>query len=246
MFPRAPGQDVSGMRIESGDGLEKILADELALDEDFNAPWKRFQRWVAHHSILVAAGIAALAALAMMLLGFFAREHRVVGPQAPARAPRRRRSGARLRPRARGRRLSQHGARDPARPRRPRLLLDLGGDDREGEARPRDPDQRQAPGEREPRALRDRGARVLRRAGRQEGARAEQDGRRDPAALGAVARALGADDREARRGREGRDQLGPQPELVAPAGGPRGDRRVRLRGRLLARRRGLVALDREP
>ena len=80
-LPRAPERNVSGMRVEPGDGLADILAEEKALDEDFNTPYKRFRRWVAHNSIAVAFGIAALAALALTLLALFARERRVDVPK---------------------------------------------------------------------------------------------------------------------------------------------------------------------
>lgn len=80
-MPRPVGIDVSGMRVESGDGLPRILAEEKGLDEDFNAPWPKTKRFLAHHVWLVGLGIAAIAALVMALLAFFAREHRTTVPE---------------------------------------------------------------------------------------------------------------------------------------------------------------------
>ena len=73
--PRAPSQNVSGAKIESGDGLPGIVAAEQQLDEDFSAPWPSFKRWVAHHVLLVSLGLAALALLVLAALIWLAREH---------------------------------------------------------------------------------------------------------------------------------------------------------------------------
>ena len=75
-LPRTPERDVTGMRIEAGDGLPEIVAFEQGLDEDHNAPYQRFKRWLAHNSILAAFGLAGLAALLIALLSLLAREHR--------------------------------------------------------------------------------------------------------------------------------------------------------------------------
>jgi hypothetical protein len=61
--------------------LPGILDEEKALDEDFNAPWQKTKRFLAHHVWLVALGIAAIAALVMALLALLAREHRTTIPE---------------------------------------------------------------------------------------------------------------------------------------------------------------------
>ena len=79
--PRRPGQAVSGARVAAGDGLPKILAEEQQLDDDFNAPWPTFKRWVAHHVLLVSLGFTALALLSLALLAFLTREHPSGAPE---------------------------------------------------------------------------------------------------------------------------------------------------------------------
>jgi uncharacterized membrane protein len=72
--PRVAGQSVSGARVESGAGLPDIVAEEQQLDEDFNAPWPSFKRWVADHVLLVALGLSALTLALLGLLAWLARE----------------------------------------------------------------------------------------------------------------------------------------------------------------------------
>ena len=79
--PRTPGVNVSGARIEGGDGLPKILAEEQQLDDDFNAPWPTFKRWVADNSLLVSLGLAALFIALLALLSWLAREHPTDAPK---------------------------------------------------------------------------------------------------------------------------------------------------------------------
>jgi uncharacterized membrane protein len=79
--PRAPGQNVSGAKVQNGDGLPEIVAEEQQLDEDFNAPWPSFKRWVAHHVVGVSLGLAALALLALAFLVWLAREHPSSAPE---------------------------------------------------------------------------------------------------------------------------------------------------------------------
>jgi uncharacterized membrane protein len=86
-MPRPAGIEVSGMRVKSGDGLPRVLAEEKGLDEDFNAPWPKTKRFLAHHVWLIGLGIAAIAALVMALLAFFAREHRTAVPEYVSEPP---------------------------------------------------------------------------------------------------------------------------------------------------------------
>lgn len=72
--PRAPGQNVSGARVEPGEGLPTIFAEEQDLDDDFNAPWPSFKRWVADNILLVSLGLAALVLGTLGLLTWLARE----------------------------------------------------------------------------------------------------------------------------------------------------------------------------
>ena len=104
-------------------GLPEILADEEGLDDDFNSPWNRAKRFIADHALLLALAIAALAALAIVAA-------RPARPRArrracPSTCPSRPTTPRRRWPTAlanEGDDTDQHGARDPARPRRPRLL----------------------------------------------------------------------------------------------------------------------------
>jgi uncharacterized membrane protein len=73
--PRKPGQDVSGARRGVGDGLPAILAEEGALDDDYNTFVNRAKRWIADHALLLALLLAAFAALALFVLDRLAREH---------------------------------------------------------------------------------------------------------------------------------------------------------------------------
>ena len=136
-----------------------------------------------------------------------------------SRAARRRHPGGRLRARARGRPQHRHGARHPARPGRPRLLRDRAQATTDEEKldlslsrRPNRPRDELTVYEQDVLAFFDQ---LL----DGETGRAQRDEGPDPRALGGLARALGADDREARRRRRGRARLGPQPQL-----GPLADR----------------------
>ncbi|MDX6652779.1 MAG: hypothetical protein QOJ38_1560 [Solirubrobacterales bacterium] len=79
--PRAPGRDVSGARHGAGAGLAKILAEEKGLDKDFNTPFQRAKRWLAHHALLLALILAALALLAMAAMRILARERPTSTPK---------------------------------------------------------------------------------------------------------------------------------------------------------------------
>jgi hypothetical protein len=79
--PRSPGLDVSGARVEGGEGLPEIVAFEQDLTDDFNAPWPTFKRWVADNSWLVSLGLAALVIALLALLSWLAREHPTDAPR---------------------------------------------------------------------------------------------------------------------------------------------------------------------
>ncbi len=79
--PRTEAINTAGMRVEPGEGLPEILAFEQDLDEDFNSPWNRTKRFIAHHVWLVSLGIAAFAALVIALLALLTRERRTSTPE---------------------------------------------------------------------------------------------------------------------------------------------------------------------
>ena len=59
----------------SGNGLPAILAEEQGLTDDFNSPWNKTKRFVAHHAELLAALVTALLLLTLALMLWLAREH---------------------------------------------------------------------------------------------------------------------------------------------------------------------------
>lgn len=79
--PRTAAQNVGGARVESGEGLPQVLEEERQLDEDFNAPWPSFKRWVADNIELVSLGLAALILGLLALLSWLAREHPTDAPK---------------------------------------------------------------------------------------------------------------------------------------------------------------------
>lgn len=79
--PRQPGQDVSGARRGEGDGLPGILADEQAIDENYNSTWNRIRRFIEDNWLLLILGLAALAALAHVPLAYLARERHTSVPE---------------------------------------------------------------------------------------------------------------------------------------------------------------------
>jgi uncharacterized membrane protein len=79
--PRTAQQGVSAMRHEDGDGLPTILAEEQALDDDFNSLFNRVKRFLANNALLVMLATAALAALALLVMARIARERRTSVPE---------------------------------------------------------------------------------------------------------------------------------------------------------------------
>lgn len=73
--PRTPGQNISGARQVSGDGLPGILAEEQELDDDYNSFVNRLVRFVENNWLALILGLAALVALLHVPLGLLAREH---------------------------------------------------------------------------------------------------------------------------------------------------------------------------
>ena len=136
-IPRAKGQDVSAAGEHSGNGLPAILAEEQGLTDDFNSPWNKTKRFVAHHAELLAGLVTALLLLILALMLWLAREHPTSTgkyvPEPPDDASPALAYGLATR----GRGLEQHGARHAARPGRARLLRHEERDHRGREARPR-------------------------------------------------------------------------------------------------------------
>ena len=73
-MPRDPARSYPGARVATGEGLPTILAEEQALDDDFNSPQNQFKRFVANHAFLLALAIALFAWLLVGLLAWLARE----------------------------------------------------------------------------------------------------------------------------------------------------------------------------
>ncbi len=74
-IPRTSTQDVSGAQQREGDGLPAILAEEQALDDDYNSFANRLERFVEDNWLALIVGLAALAGLVQFLLARVAREH---------------------------------------------------------------------------------------------------------------------------------------------------------------------------
>ena len=73
--PRPPGLNVSGAKTHSGNAFPGISAAEQKATDEFNKPWNKFKRFVAHHAELLAALITALLLLALALMLYLAREY---------------------------------------------------------------------------------------------------------------------------------------------------------------------------
>ena len=79
--PRRPGQDLSGAKLHSGPGFPGISAAEQSATDEFNKPWNRFKRFVAHHAELLAGLITALLLLSLALMLWLTREYPTSTPK---------------------------------------------------------------------------------------------------------------------------------------------------------------------
>ncbi|MEA3019263.1 MAG: hypothetical protein QOI47_787 [Actinomycetota bacterium] len=80
-IPRTPGQNVSGAKTHSGNGLPAILKEEQGETADFNSTWNKTKRFVAHHAELLAGLITAALLLLLALMLWLAREHPTSAPK---------------------------------------------------------------------------------------------------------------------------------------------------------------------
>jgi uncharacterized membrane protein len=80
-IPRTPNQGVTAMRVGQGDGLPQILAEEKALDEDFNSFWNRLKRFIEENWLVLIIGLGLLAALLHIPLALLARERETSVPE---------------------------------------------------------------------------------------------------------------------------------------------------------------------
>src|SRR4029077_5384877 len=72
--PRPPGLNVSGAKTHSGNAFPGISAAEQKATDDFNKPWSKAKRFIAHHAELLAALITALLLLILALMLWLARD----------------------------------------------------------------------------------------------------------------------------------------------------------------------------
>src|SRR5262249_45503025 len=79
--PRPPGLNVAGAQTHSGNAFPGISAAEQKATDDFNKPWNKAKRFIAHHAELLAALIGALLLLAMFVMLYLAREHPTSAPK---------------------------------------------------------------------------------------------------------------------------------------------------------------------
>ena len=79
--PRQPGQNVDGAKTHSGPGFPGISAAEQKATDDFNKPWNKAKRFVAHHAELLAALISGILLLLLGLMLLLAREHPTSAPK---------------------------------------------------------------------------------------------------------------------------------------------------------------------
>jgi uncharacterized membrane protein len=79
--PRPPGLNVDGAKTHSGNAFPGISAAEQKATDDFNKPWNKAKRFIAHHAELLAALITALLLLILGLMLWLAREHPTSSPK---------------------------------------------------------------------------------------------------------------------------------------------------------------------
>jgi uncharacterized membrane protein len=73
--PRPPGLNVDGAKTHSGPGFPGISAAEQKATDNFNKPWNKAKRFIAHHAELLAALVTALLLLILALMLSLTREH---------------------------------------------------------------------------------------------------------------------------------------------------------------------------
>jgi uncharacterized membrane protein len=79
--PRTPAQGVGGAKVVPGAGLPGIEDQEQKLDDDFNKPWNKAERFLGHNANALMLALAAIALAIMSLLRFGAREEKVSVPE---------------------------------------------------------------------------------------------------------------------------------------------------------------------
>ncbi len=79
--PRPPGLNVEAAKTHSGAAFTGISAAEKKATDDFNKPWNKAKRFIAHHAELLAALITALLLLILALMLWLAREHPTSTPK---------------------------------------------------------------------------------------------------------------------------------------------------------------------
>jgi uncharacterized membrane protein len=79
--PRSDGLNVDGAKTHSGPGFPGISAAEQKATDDFNKPWNKAKRFIAHHAELFAALITALLLLILAAMLWLAREHPTSAPK---------------------------------------------------------------------------------------------------------------------------------------------------------------------
>ena len=81
LVPRLAGQNVSAARVESGEGLGKILAEEGAKDDDYRYSWARLERFLGENVLPLSLLLAGLALGFLATLWYRAREHPTSTPE---------------------------------------------------------------------------------------------------------------------------------------------------------------------
>ena len=79
--PRTKQQGVAAAQVQPGPGLPEILASEEKLDDDYNEPLKKLERWLSDHYLLLALLLSGLAIGTLILLTRLAREHPTSTPR---------------------------------------------------------------------------------------------------------------------------------------------------------------------
>ena len=79
--PRPPGLNVDGAKTHSGVAFPGISAAEQKATDDFNKPWNKAKRFIAHHAELLAGLITALLLLILALMLWLTREHPTSTPK---------------------------------------------------------------------------------------------------------------------------------------------------------------------